>query len=564
MARSNALVVQFLRQYASVLALNGESRFKVKAYRRAADTVDSLDRDVATLVADGVDLTTLPGVGDAIASVIAEILRTNGLAALQKFSARLSPELAELATRPALDARKVQRIYKKLGIGKLIELRSALDDGRIRSAFDSRMEFHVRQGLSDGPRMLLWQADKIARSIEAFLTAIPGVRSVSVVGSVRRRLETVGDLNLLVAGSRAGTIFNRFEEFGGATLTERPEARRATFQLSAGTRVTLDWTPLNLWAQALIDATGSPAHLAKLRQLAKRRPRAGARPRAKSSAAPANDEGSVYRHLELQFIPPELREDQGEVEAAAAGHLPQLVQLSDIRGDLHMHTTASDGANSIEEMAEAARERGYSYIAITDHSQSLKITNGLSEERLLKHIAAIDRVNARLKGFTVLKSAEVDILEDGQLDYSDRVLKRLDFTICSIHSRFGLDRNAQTERILRAMDNPYFTILGHATGRLLLRREGYEIDFERIVRHAKQNGCYFEINSNPNRLDLSHEHARCAKEAGIKITINTDAHSTQEMAFMTAGINQARRAWLEPSDVLNTLSLPALRRQMQR
>jgi DNA polymerase (family X) len=564
MARSNAVVAQLLRQYASVLALNGESRFKVKAYRRAADTVDSLDCDVASLVAGGVDLTTLPGVGDAIASVIAEILRTNGLAALQKASARLSPALAELATRPALDARKVQRIYKKLGISNLADLRRALDEGRIRSSFDSRMEFHVRQGLSDSPRMLLWQADKIARSIEAFLRALPGVRSVSAVGSVRRRQETVGDLNFLVAGSRAGTIFKRFEEFGGATLTERPKSGQATFQLSAGTRVTLEWTPLHLWGQALVNATGSPAHLTRLRQVAKQRARSRTGSRAKSSTRTEADERSVYQHLGLQFVPPELREDQGELEAAAAGRLPQLVELSDIRGDLHMHTTASDGANSIEEMAEAARNRGYSYIAITDHSQSLKITNGLTEERLLKHIAAIDRTNAHLKGFTILKSAEVDILEDGRLDYSNGILKRLDFTICSIHSRFGLDREAQTERILRAMDNPHFTILGHATGRLLLKREGYEIDVERIVRHAKANGCCFEINSSPDRLDLSDEHARMAKESGVQVAVNTDAHSIKELAFITAGINQARRGWLEPGDVLNTRPLRELRQLFRR
>jgi DNA polymerase (family 10) len=244
--------------------------------------------------------------------------------------------------------------------------------------------------------------------------------------------------------------------------------------------------------------------------------------------------------------------------------LPALVTLEQIRGDLHMHTTESDGANSIAEMAEAALARGYEYIAITDHSQSLKITNGLSQKRLLQHIKAIDKLNDKLRDFRILKSSEVDILEDGSLDYSDLVLRQLDFTICSIHSRFARNREQQTERIMRAMDNPYFGILGHATGRLLLKREGYEIDIKRIIRHATEIGCFFEINSSPDRLDLSDEHAKLAKDAGVLIAVNTDAHSIRELDFMSAGINQARRAWLSPKDVLNTRPVNDLLRLLRR
>jgi DNA polymerase (family 10) len=277
-----------------------------------------------------------------------------------------------------------------------------------------------------------------------------------------------------------------------------------------------------------------------------------------------SDERAIYAGLGLQWIDPELREGRGETAVAAKRKLPDLITLQDLLGDLHMHTTASDGANSIEEMAAAARQRGYQYIAITDHSQSLKITNGLTEKRLLQHIRAIDKVNARLKGFRILKSAEVDILEDGGLDYSNAVLRQLDFTICSIHSRFALSRQQQTERILRAMDNPYFNILGHATGRLLLKREGYELDMERIIEHAKANGCLFEINSSPDRLDLSDEHARLAKQAGVMIAVNTDAHTIRELDFISAGINQARRAWLEPADVLNTRPLKQMLTLLRR
>ena len=279
---------------------------------------------------------------------------------------------------------------------------------------------------------------------------------------------------------------------------------------------------------------------------------------------PLTEEEPIYAALELEFIEPELREGRGEVAAAAAGKLPTLIRQEDLKDDLHMHTTESDGANSLTEMAEAALAKGYEYIAITDHSQSLKLTNGLSERRLLQQIKRIDAFNARQPKITVLKSAEVDILEDGSLDYSAKVLRQLDFTICSIHSRFGLGKDQQTERILRAMDNRYFTILGHATGRLLLKREGYELDIERLLDHAKATGCYFEINSSPDRLDLSDEHAKMAKNHGIRLAVNTDAHSTSELDFMSSGVNQARRAWLECRDVLNTLPLKALWKALRR
>ena len=262
----------------------------------------------------------------------------------------------------------------------------------------------------------------------------------------------------------------------------------------------------------------------------------------------------------LQFIPPELRDGTDEIELAAKDRLPELVTAEDIRGDLHAHTTSSDGANTLEEMAAAARERGYEYLGITDHSQSLTIARGVSIPDLRVQLRAIEKLNGRLTGIQVLKSAEVDILEDGSLDYPDDLLKELDYTVCSIHSRFGLGRSDQTQRLLRAIDNPHFTILGHATGRKLLQRPGYEIDVERVIEHAKQNGCFVEINSNPNRLDFSSANARLARDAGVKIAVNTDAHSIGELEFITSGIEQARRAGLEKSSVLNCMRLPELRR----
>jgi DNA polymerase (family 10) len=330
------------------------------------------------------------------------------------------------------------------------------------------------------------------------------------------------------------------------------------FRLSAGRTVTIEWTPAKNWGYAQILATGSGEHVEQLRAHDRKRFS------IKALGKNASSEDAVYSKLGLKYIEPELREARSEIETAAANELPTLVEVADIRGDLHMHTTASDGVNSIREMARAAQDRGYSYIAIADHSQSLKITNGLTEKRLFAHIKAIDKLSARLDGFTILKSAEVDILEDGTLDYSNAALKELDLTICSIHSRFALDKQAQTERVMRAMDNPYFNILGHATGRLLLKREGYELDIERIIQHASDRGCHFEINSSPDRLDLSDEHAKMAKDAGIKIAINTDAHSIRELNFISAGVDQARRGWLEKQDVLNTYSLAKLKKLLRR
>jgi DNA polymerase (family 10) len=275
-------------------------------------------------------------------------------------------------------------------------------------------------------------------------------------------------------------------------------------------------------------------------------------------------EAALYRKYGLGYIEPELRDGQDEVQRAKAGTLPVLVTSKDIRGDLHAHSMSSDGVDSIEDMAEAARERGYGYIGVTDHSQSLKIAGGVSVEDLWAQIRFIDKVNGKLRGFQVLKSSEVDILVDGSLDYPDELLRELDYTVCSIHSRFGLGQEAQTERILRAMDNRYFNILGHATGRLLLKRPGYEIDIERVITHARQNGCFFEINSSPDRLDLSAENARRAAAAGVLISISTDSHSTEELALIRCGIDQARRAGLEESNVLNCLPWKQLQQLFRR
>jgi DNA polymerase (family 10) len=561
MPATNGHVADLLRRYATALQLEGVDRFKVKAYKRAADTLESSSISVARLIDRGESLESLPGVGKAISAKIQEIIKTGRLPQLDKAISKLSPELVELAAKPLLDPKQVLRAYKKLKINSLKQLQERLESGEIGSALGNRVEFHIRRGLDVRPRMLLWDIQKFARQFQSFLENVPNIVRAELTGSVRRKQDTVGDLSYLVAGKSAAAIFKQVSEYPGILSQEKIGRTEIRYTLSSGRIVTLRFTPLKEWGFTQVLATGSVGHVEQLRDRFKKLRKSFT---AKSLGKYAATEESVYEKAGLLFIEPEIREGRGEIAAAASGSLPTLVSIKNLRGDLHMHTTASDGANSIEEMANAAKARGYEYIAITDHSQSLKITNGLDPKRLRAHHKAIDKLNTRLKGITILKSAEVDILEDGRLDYTQSVLKDFDLTICSIHSRFALHKRAQTERLMRAMDNPHFNILGHATGRLLLKREGYEIDFEKVLQHALDCGCFFEINSSPDRLDLSDAHARIAKEAGMKIAINTDAHSISELNFISAGLNQARRAWLEPADVLNTYSLGELKKLLSR
>lgn len=561
MPNTNAKVAGLLRQLATALKIQRASRFKVKAYLRAADTIEAIDKNVEDLAANDGSLETLPGIGKAIAAAIKEIVNSDRLPQLERAAAELPPELLELSERPLLDPLRVKRIYKKLGIKSLAELKAKLDSGEIGESLGARLEYHVRQGLDGRPRILRWATRDVASKFAAFITSLPEVARAEVTGSYRRRKDTVGDLNFLVAGQSAASIFRRVAEFPGILSSESISPKDARFKLSLGRTITLRFTPVGQWGFSLLETTGSTVHLKQLQDRFKRKRKALS---SKTLGKRAGEEETVYKVVGLPYIEPELREGRGEIEAAAAGNLPKLVQLKDIIGDLHMHTTASDGGNTILQMASAAKAKGYHYIAIADHSQSLKITNGLTPKRLLAQCQAIDKVNSRLAGIRVLKSAEVDILEDGTLDYPDAILEALDVTICSIHSKFSLDKNRQTERLMRAMDNRYFNILGHATGRLLLHRAGYELDIERVLKHALDVGAFVEINANPNRLDLSDENARLAKDLGLKIAINTDAHSIRELNFMSAGIDQARRSWLEKNDVLNTYSLPQLLKTVRR
>jgi DNA polymerase (family 10) len=549
-ALSNAEIADRLSSFAQLLSLQRENPYKVKAYQRAAARIRNLSESLDEMVRAEEDLTQFAGIGVAIASAVREIIATGTLKKLEMLRTQVTPLVATITSHPRLDPKRVMRVYKKLEIGTVEELRKRLAIGEIERVFGARMAQHIRQGVTDTHAMLLYRADDLRRTVEDFLITACRVTRAEAAGDYRRRVDVLEELVFVLETDDFPAIITRMQRYGGRTPLLSSDKGEAVFALSSGILLRLRLASKDDWGFQMVTTTGSKSHLKKLTAVTA--------PLRDLRSGGFKTEAALYRRYELQYIEPELREGNDEVDEARAGTLPSLVTVKDIRGDLHAHSLSSDGSDSIEAMVEAARQHGYEYLGITDHSQSLKIARGVSVDDLWAQIRYIDRLNGKLRGFRILKSSEVDILADGSLDYPDEILKELDYTVCSIHSRFGLGRDAQTERILSAMDNRYFNILGHATGRLLLKRPGYEIDIDKVISHARQNGCFFEINSSPDRLDLSDEHARRAAAAGVLMSISTDSHSTGELALVRCGIDQARRAGLEKSDVLNCLSLKSL------
>ena len=550
-AMSNTEIADRLASLAQLLSMQKENPYKVKAYQRAAASIRNMSESVDELVRNKRDLTAYAGIGEGISSAIREIVLTGTLDKIEKMRSAISPELIGISAFPRLDPKQVLRIYKKLAISSTDALRESLENGTIARVLGPRAAQHVSQGLEEAHAILLARAHDLRLAMEEFLLGKSSARRAEAAGDYRRRVEVIEELNFIVETSGFAALVAKIESYGGRTPLIESTSSSATFTLSAGISLRVDAASRKNWGLSLVRCTGSKAHLRKLTAIT-----GGLS--GLETKGPFPTEEALYNKFGLAFIEPELREGHDEVKRAAQGNLPVLVTEKDLSGELHAHSTSSDGSDSIEAMAIAARDRGYEYLGITDHSQSLKIARGVSIEALRRQIGFIDKLNGRLNGIRILKAAEVDILATGALDYPDDLLRDLDYTVCSIHSQFNLDKGQQTDRILRAMDNRYFNILGHATGRRLLKRPGYEIDIERIISHAKQNGCFFEINSSPERLDLSAENARLANAAGVKIAVSTDAHSTRELGFIRYGIDQARRAGLEKTSILNCLPWPIL------
>jgi DNA polymerase (family 10) len=475
-----------------------------------------------------------------------------------------------MAAVPGLGPKRVKLLYDRLHIRTLDKLRRAARSGRIRElkGFGEKTEQKILAALEKPlvtqKRFRLPAAEEEAQALIAYLKS--SVDETDIAGSYRRRRETVGDLDIVATARKTSTPGDRLVGYENIAEVSAHGTTRTTVVLRSGLQVDLRVVRAQSYGAALLYFTGSKAHNIALRKLANEHGwklnEYGLFDGSRRIAGAT--EAEIYKKLGLAFVPPELREDRGEVELAGKRQLPDLIDLGDIHGDLHAHTDWSDGTATIAEMAAAAKERGYEYLAITDHSQRVTVAHGLDAARLARQIGEIERLNEKFDGFTLLKGTEVDILADGRLDLPDRILSRLDIVVASVHYKFDLSRAAQTERIIRAMDNPYVTIIGHPTGRLIGKREPYDIDIDRLVSAAKERHCCLEINAEPERLDLNDIHAQTAKAKGVKLAISTDAHATNALRNMRFGVDQARRGWLESADVINTRSLAGLKKLIKR
>lgn len=572
MSVSNSEIATMFDELADLLEIEGANAFRIRAYRNAARFIADNAKSMTDLLAEGQDLSKLPGIGKAIAEKIRAIAETGRLRQLDDVKKRIPEAMGRLMHVRGLGPKRVKALYDELHVRSIEDLKRALRSGRIRDleGFGDKTQRLIEEGLQhvaeSERRTRFSTARQIAEPLVNYLRAVKGVRQVTVAGSYRRCRDSVGDLDILVTCRKGSRVIHRFVAYEDVEQVVSQGETRSTVMLRCGLQVDLRVVPETSYGAALQYFTGSKAHNIAIRRIAVQKGlkinEYGVFEGNKRTAGETEKE--VYAKVGLPYIEPELRENRGEIEAAAANVLPRLITLEQIRGDLHCHTNASDGHHTLEGLAKTARAHGYEYVAVTDHSKRLTIAHGLDARRLRRQIAAIDRLNEKLDGITLLKGAEVDILEDGSLDLPKGVLETLDLTVCAIHYKFDLPRRKQTERVLRAMDHPCFNILAHPTGRLLGERGPYEIDLEHIMQAAKERGCYLELNAQPSRLDLSDAYCKLAKETGVKLAISTDAHRDTDLHFMGLGISQARRGWLERADVVNTRSLKSLRRLLRR
>jgi len=567
----NAEIAAMFGQAAELLEIKGDNPFRTRAYRRAARTIEGLPKSVAVLLKAGEDLSELPGIGKDLAGKIATIVKTGKFDLLETLKRQLPGELGEIASLPGLGPKRVKLLYDKLAIRSVEDLRRAVKGGRLRElrGFGAKSEAKLLAALAKPPtekRFKLAVAEAEADALVNLLRQDLGKGQIIVAGSYRRRRDTVGDLDILVAARDGAGVGDQLTKYENVVNVLAHGPTRTTVMLRSGIQVDLRVVPDESYGAALMYFTGSKEHNIALRGIANeygwKLNEYGLFDGERRIAGATEEE--IYKKLKLAPIPPELREDRGEIALAKKKWLPKLVSLSDIRGDLHVHSDWSDGTVPIAGMAAAAKQRGYAYMALTDHSQRVTIAHGLDAARLAKQIGEIDRLNDKLDGFVILKGIEVDILADGRLDLPDRILSRLDVVVAAVHYKFDLSRTAQTERIIRAMDNRHLSILAHPTGRLIGEREPYDVDMDRVLAAAHERGCYVEINAEPDRLDLTDIHAQAAKSMGVKVAISTDAHSIAALDYMRFGVDQARRGWLEPADILNTRPLSALKKLLKR
>jgi len=564
----NAEIATMFDQAADLLEIKGDNPFRVRAYRRAARTIEGLPQSVGSMLAKEADLSELPGIGKDLAGKIAGIVESGHFDLLDQLKKKLPGDLGAMAGLPGLGPKRIKLLYDKAKVRTLDDLRRAIKVGKLHGlhgfgpVIEKKLAAALEKPLAE-KRFKLAVAEAEAESLVAFLR---DKGQVVVAGSYRRRRDTVGDLDILVTSKQGPAVGDKLVGYDNVADVLAHGPTRTTVLLRSGIQVDLRAVPEESYGAALLYFTGSKAHNIALRGIANARKwklNEYGLFSGKRRIAGASEE-EVYRKLGLAYIPPEMREDRGEIALALNGELPRLISAGDMRGDLHVHSDWTDGTASIANMAAAAQACGYAYMALTDHSRRQTMSHGLDPAKVARQLREIDKINGTLKGFTILKGIEVDILKDGELDLPDATLAQLDVVIASVHSFFDLPREAQTQRMILAMRNPHVSIVGHPSGRLIGEREPYDIDMDAITSTARDLDCYLEINAEPDRLDLNDIHAHMAKSKGVKIAISTDAHSVNAFQYMRFGVDQARRAWLTADDVINTRQFGDLRKLLKR
>jgi DNA polymerase (family 10) len=575
----NKAIAGLLYETADLLEIDGQDSFRVRSYRNAAEAIEALPQQVADLIQEPKKLLEIQGIGKGMQANLVQLFKDGRIEAHAELLKKYRPSMLELLKIQGLGPKTIALIWSAHQVSDLEGVEKLAREGKIRELprMGEKHELKLLKAIEDyrriAGRFLLDTAEQLAEKLVEHLLATPGIEKVTPAGSLRRGRETVGDLDILVTGKGCieaesrQTLIDHLLRFPGLMDVIAQGENKVSFRHRNGMQVDVRLLPPDSFGAAMQYFTGSKAHNVALRQRALKmgftlNEYALATLEDEKPVAGATEE-EIYSKLKLDFIPPELRENLGEIEAAASHTLPVLLELSDIRGDVHMHTVETDGRNTIEEMAEAARDRGYEYIAITDHSKNLAFANGLTDERALAHIERIRAVEKKMKGIRIFAGIEVDILGDGSLDLSDSVLEQMDIVIASVHSQFNQDRATMTDRLLKAIANPNTSLIGHPTGRQLLRRDAYHFDFDTVLKAAAKHRVAMELNSYPERLDLNDVHLRMAKQHGVKIVINTDSHHTSHMEKLRYGITQARRAWLTKDDVLNTLPLQKFAKAMK-
>jgi DNA polymerase (family 10) len=565
----NRAIAQLLADTADLLEISAGDPFRIRSYRRAAEAVESSTVQLSTLAHDPKKLQEIPGIGKGMAANIQAIETAGTLPLREELLLKYRPTMLELLRLPGMGPKTVALLWEALQVASVEDLEKAIAEGKLAGLprFGDKLIEKLRKGIADykerSGRFLIDDAETAAEKLIAYLKEFPGIDTILPAGSLRRGRDTVGDLDILATGPACaedcvGAAVDYVANYPPANTMLAKGQNKVSFRLRSGLQVDVRLLPVGSYGAALQYFTGSKMHNVSIRQRALKRgytlsEYALAKVEDGSFVCGATEE-EIYAALGLDWIPPELRENNGEIEAAEEHRLPVLIEERDIRGDVHMHTVETDGKNTIREMAEAGVARGYEYIAITDHSKNLAMTMGLDDARAVEHIKRIRAVDQEMEGkIRVLAGIEVDILADGALDLSDDVLAQMDVVIASVHSLFNMPADEMTERMVKAIENPYVRILGHPTGRLLLRREPYQLDVTAVLRKAAEVGVAVEHNAYPDRLDLCDRDLRLAKELGCRIAINTDAHHTSHLAKMRYGIEQLRRAWLRKEDVLNTL-----------